>query len=118
MIVFDVCSRKSFESLPSWLQELEKNAEATAIKIIVGNNCEKEEKREVDYRTAKEFCERLGISYIECSAKKNINVEKAFMELTEEVVVQLSRVPKKAEPTSAVIISGATNSPAKRTSFC
>ena len=39
----------------------------------------------VDYTTAREYSDRLGIPYLETSAKNNTNVEQVFMTMTAEI---------------------------------
>ena len=118
MIVFDVCSQKSYSEVLYWLHEVDKYASENVNRIIVGNNCEKVAERVIEYKAAKEFCDGLGIPYIECSAKNGTNIEKAFMTLTEDVVERLLEEPAQLQPSFAVI-TPPKNAPAKkRSSFC
>jgi len=83
IIVFSIDNRKSFENLLSWIEELDKYDNYP--KIIVGNKSDKIEQREVYYTEAKEFCDRYNILYIETSAKNNININKLFEEIINDV---------------------------------
>jgi small GTP-binding protein len=44
-VVFDVTSRKSFESIPDWVNEVTQNGEEDAIMYLIGNAIDKEEER-------------------------------------------------------------------------
>lgn len=46
--------------------------------VLVGNKTDKEEKRKVSRDEGEKFAEELNISFFECSAKKDINVEITF----------------------------------------
>ena len=39
----------------------------------------------MDYTTAREYSDHLGIPYLETSAKNNTNVEQVFMTMTAEI---------------------------------
>jgi GTPase SAR1 family protein len=57
-------------------------------KILIGNKCDLEEKRQVTYDQAKEMAEQFGMKYIETSAKTAYHVEDAFVTMTKEVIAQ------------------------------
>jgi len=52
---------------------------------LVGNKCDLTTKKVVDYNTAKEFADSLGIPFMETSAKNSTNVEQAFITMAEEI---------------------------------
>jgi Ras-related protein Rab-1A len=82
MIVYDVSDLQSFHNVKNWLQECDRYAQENVIKILVGNKCDSP-KRQVTYDMGKEFADSLGIQFVETSAKNGVNVEKAFMIVTE-----------------------------------
>jgi len=51
----------------------------------VGNKCDLSAKKVVDYTTAKEYADQLGIPFLETSAKSATNVEQAFMTMAAEI---------------------------------
>jgi Ras-related protein Rab-2A len=78
-LVFDVTSRKTFEKIPSWYQEV-----VSILKIpliIVANKIDIKEKRVVTEAEGRELAKKLGCSYIETSAKTGENVKDAFQVL-------------------------------------
>lgn len=86
MVVYDITSLDSFENLNSWLIEIEKNASKNVYKILIGNKCDLEEKREVSYEQGKEFADTYGMKFIETSAKTNNNVQESFYTMTKEII--------------------------------
>jgi len=81
ILAFDVTDRKSFNRLGYWLKEVLKVSRDFP-KIIVGNKVDLVSAREVSAEEAQEKCEEWGIQYIETSAKKNLNVDHAFLEIS------------------------------------
>ena len=43
VLVYNINDRNSFKSLNSYLEDIKKNAKENINKILVGNNCEKED---------------------------------------------------------------------------
>jgi len=86
IIVFDVTNQTSFESVKKWLDDVERHASQNIVKLLIGNKCDLEHKRVVDYHTAKALADRLNMPYLETSAKAATNVEKAFEKLAENTM--------------------------------
>jgi small GTP-binding protein len=89
--VFDITDRISFENIPNWIKETETTIPDTCAKVLVGNKCDcdcdknqinLEKMREVSSKEAEQFAKlNKFIGYYETSAKKNINIEKCFLEI-------------------------------------
>ncbi len=47
----------------------------------------------VDYNTAKEFADQLGIPFLETSAKNSTNVEQAFITMAAEIKARMAQAP-------------------------
>jgi len=84
ILVYDVNSSKSFETLDSWRDEFLIQASPrdpeTFPFVVLGNKIDVEEgKRMVSQKRALTWCaSKGGIPYFETSAKEAINVEQAF----------------------------------------
>lgn len=75
----------SFNNVKQWLQEIDRYACESVNKLLVGNKCDLTTKKVIDYNTAKEFADGLGIPFLETSAKNSTNVEQAFLTMAREI---------------------------------
>lgn len=86
LLVFDLTSPPSFNSLDSWMNDVRAYGQRGVEVMVVGNKADlAENDRGVDYKDAKEWADKNNFQYLETSAKKRINVDKAFMKLTQAV---------------------------------
>ncbi|KAI3918344.1 hypothetical protein MKX01_041664 [Papaver californicum] len=85
IIVYDVTEKESFDNVKQWLSEIDRYANDTVCKLLVGNKCDLVEEKEVETETAKAFADKLGISFLETSAKDSINVEQIFLTMAAEI---------------------------------
>lgn len=100
LLVFDISSRSSFESLDGWLQEASlSDPSHELVFILVGNKCDLKESRQVSKEEAMSYAKQHGMNYIETSAKTGLNVKEAFdmlvqiiMTLIDSSKIQLNRV--------------------------
>ena len=86
LLIYDITDRESFQSLNCWLIEIEKNANKNVKIILIGNNCDLEDKREVSYREGKDFTQKNNMLFFEVSAKNNTNINEAFESLVQEII--------------------------------
>ena len=112
MMVFDVCDRESFESMrKEYANIVERGLSGCSI-IMVGAKVENVEYRTVKKEEAMNLSTSLGITYIEASAKDNINVEEAFV-LLAKLVRSKVKEPLTATQTISwsdlVVIKNPTN---------
>jgi len=84
-IVYDVTDQASFNHLSMWLQEIERSAKDNVSKVIIGNKSDMTSKRIVDTNSAKDFADKLGIPFLETSAKNSTNVEQAFLTMATDI---------------------------------
>jgi Ras-related protein Rab-1A len=80
LIVFDITEKDSFEHVKNWVADIDKFAKQGVLRILVGNKCDLEKQRIVSKEEANEMAEKLGIKYIETSAKDTINIETLFVD--------------------------------------
>jgi len=82
-LVYNVKDKLSFEAVYKWLDEVKSNCETDPIYILVGNQADNEQGREVSYDEGVEFMKENDISFFfETSAADGKNIELAFMEAT------------------------------------
>lgn len=96
MLVYAINQRESFLALEGWLDQIN-NADKEKPLVILGNKCDLPENlRTVTYEEGKQFAEKYGYHFYECSAKSGDNVEKAF----DDIIMQMYQKHKN-EFTSA-----------------
>jgi len=84
--VYDITSRKTFENISNWIKEVSSFLTPNTICILIGNKCDNEEKREVDYNEAIDFADKNRMFYIEVSARDGIEIERAFYVMTRKLI--------------------------------
>mmetsp|Transcript_25728 Transcript_25728/g.45157 ORF Transcript_25728/g.45157 Transcript_25728/m.45157 type:complete len:208 (+) Transcript_25728:794-1417(+) len=89
LLVYDVSSRSSFESLGRWLTEIQNNAGEAVSVILVANKIDLAD-REVQTEEGQSFANEKGLLYIETSAKTGMNVAEAFTELAKVVLSNIN----------------------------
>ena len=92
-MVYDITCRKSFESVRVWMDQIRQKGDVNVDKVLLGNKCDMGETadgvhRKVSVEEGKQLADEFGIQFFETSAKEDINVEDAFMAITESVVAR------------------------------
>ena len=119
LVVYDITERESFENLNSWLIEIEKNANKNVYKLLIGNKCDLEDKRQVTYQEGKDFAESNGMKFIETSAKTSSKVQDAFELLTNEIIkANLSKDKGEKKDKALHLSPGAADISAKKKGCC
>ena len=83
IIVYDVTDPNSFANTRNWIQEIHRYAGEDVQVMLIGNKSDLTERKLVDYNTAHEFAEEMGITFFESSAKNATNVEHMFTALAK-----------------------------------
>lgn len=91
MLVYDITNEKSFENIKNWIRNIEENASADVEKMLLGNKCELEEKRQVSKERGEQLAVEYGIKFIETSAKASIRVEEAFYTLARDIKAKMEK---------------------------
>lgn len=116
MLVYDITQEKSFENIKNWIRNIEENASADVEKMLLGNKCELNDKRQVHFiiyekqnknydkyiyicifitQVSRERGEQLaveyGIKFMETSAKASVNVEDAFLTLASDIKAKMEK---------------------------
>jgi small GTP-binding protein len=77
ILVYDVTNHQSYENIRNWHDEII-NASPNISLILVGNKIDLKDEREVKLQEGSALAEKLGLSYIETSAKTGENINDAF----------------------------------------
>lgn len=86
IIVYDVCNQSSFDRVETWYKTVQEHAKEDAQVIIVGNKCDQEDLRVVSTQQGEQLAEKLGVPFIEASAKSGLNVSEVFYTLSRKIV--------------------------------
>lgn len=91
MLVYDVTSKESFETLEYWIQTIEKDFDHNGNEpipiILVGNKCDLESKKVVSYQCGKSLSEKnFFAGFYETSAANGSNVRQSFQSLANAIV--------------------------------
>lgn len=80
LIVYDVTQRESFSKVTWWINETQRSAPSVPF-IIIGNKCDLKTERQVSTQEGRDLAAKHRVQFLETSAKDDINVEDAFIEL-------------------------------------
>ena len=83
IVVYDVTSLDSFNSVTFWLERIDRKADKPVTKFLVGNKTDLPN-RQVSATTAKAYADKHKIAYMETSAKNGINIVQAFSAVAAE----------------------------------
>ncbi|EEB17024.1 conserved hypothetical protein [Pediculus humanus corporis] len=98
MLVYDITNEKSFENIKNWIRNIEENASADVEKMLLGNKCELEEKRQVTKEKGEQLAIEYGIKFIETSAKASIHVQDAFYMLARDIKAKTEKKLEASNP--------------------
>ncbi|XP_005095256.1 ras-related protein Rab-10 [Aplysia californica] len=102
MLVYDITNVKTFDNISKWLRNIDEHANEDVEKMILGNKCDMDDKRQVPTARGEAIGREHNIPFLETSAKANINVEKAFMNLAQAI---LNKTPGRISEPSGVNMS-------------
>ncbi|KAI5966876.1 SEC4 [Candida pseudojiufengensis] len=81
VLIYDVTDSRSFENVENWFQTVTQHANEDAQIFLVGNKNDDDINRQVSKEQGEELASKLGIPFLEASAKSNANVDAIFYEL-------------------------------------
>lgn len=86
IIVYDVTSQESFDALPSWAKELEMfTGDQSPVMLLVGNKTDQDARRVISEEQGAQWAKEHRCLFVECSAKENVHVGKAFQDLVQRI---------------------------------
>ncbi len=88
LFVYDIANRASFQHLVNWLAEAKAFCDHDVSLMMVGNKADLEYERRVSVKEASTFASKMGLSFMEVSAKTNDDgrVNEAINKLIERAV--------------------------------
>ncbi|MEQ2180690.1 Ras- protein Rab-8A [Goodea atripinnis] len=91
MLVYDITNEKSFDNIKNWIRNIEDHASADVERMVLGNKCDVNDKRQVSKERGEKLALDYGINFMETSAKANINVENAFLTLARDIKAKMDK---------------------------
>ncbi|XP_072340295.1 ras-related protein Rab-19-like isoform X3 [Scyliorhinus torazame] len=89
IIAYDITKLSSFNSVPHWINEIQRYGAANVVQMLIGNKADLEERREVPFEEACNVAAKFGLlAALETSAKEAQNVDEAFMFMTRELLAR------------------------------
>ena len=85
IFVYDIAVRKSFESLPGWVKDVEEKLGDNIVKGVVANKSDLYLEQQVNDDEGREYAKNIGASFLTISAK--VDDPKKF----EDFMVELAR---------------------------
>ena len=94
ILVYDITNIKSFDNIAKWLRTIQEHATTDVEKMILGNKCDMEDKRVISKERGEAMARDNDVKFLETSAKTNVNIERAFTELSEGILDKFHSVPE------------------------
>ena len=95
ILVYDITSQKSFESLDLWLDQVKNEIGDDFILAVVGNKSDLYFEEKVSEKQGKEYAEKKCAKFKLCSAKDNPADFIVFLEqLFEEYIIKTKKISK------------------------
>lgn len=91
MLVYDITNEKSFCNIKNWIRNIEEHATSDVEKMILGNKCDMEDRRQVSKEQGQTLAMENGMKFMETSAKASINVEGAFITLAKDIKMKMDK---------------------------
>lgn len=108
IVVYAINDKSTFQSVRTWLSEIDKNVSTPIIKYLVGNKADLEYDRCIDEETGRSEAESFGVKFFETSAKTSQNIEELFTSIAKD----LKETVKPVTPaTNTVKIGGSSQKP-------
>lgn len=88
IIVFDLTNKQSFKDIDFWIKKIRELSGDIPF-IIVGNKIDLEGQRKILKEDGLKKAEEFKVNYIETSAKKNINVDLIFSDISKKIMTRV-----------------------------
>lgn len=85
LLVYDITRRETFNHLTSWLDDARQHSNSNMVIMLIGNKCDLEHRRAVQYEEGQQFAQENGLIFMETSAKTAQNVDEAFISTAQNI---------------------------------
>lgn len=91
LIVFDLTSRDTFNSVDRWHQDLKEIARTDVVTVLIGNKSDLADKRAVTKEEAEKYASEHNMQYFETSAMDGSNVEHSVTQCVLQIEESMDR---------------------------
>ncbi|XP_062253567.1 ras-related protein Rab-15-like [Platichthys flesus] len=84
--VYDITSQAAFQHIAKWASDVDDYAPNQVQRILVGNKCDEELRRQVTTEQGSKLAETYEMEFFETSASSSNNIRESFTRLTELVL--------------------------------
>ncbi len=70
MLVYDITNDKSFDNIKNWIRNIEEHASADVEKMILGNKCDMNDKRQVKFFNNFNNLKTFGLQFVHTRSPK------------------------------------------------
>lgn len=117
LIVFDLTNKKTFEECDEWLEILRNQCGECEV-VLVGNKADLEGDRVVPRERVQEYAKKIDAHYFETSAKLNMYVDEAFVDLISQTIQSIENRPMETIPGVDLSDSTTMTEPMAQNSCC
>ena len=110
ILTYDITNKQTYEKLDEWMTTINESADPHVVKFLVGNKSDLEPDREVSIEEGAAVGVKYNMNFYETSAKLNINVNEAFVEIIKKIHSVSKEFPNRS---SIVINTQSQNQPKK-----
>ncbi|KAK6464261.1 GTP-binding protein of the ras family [Scheffersomyces coipomensis] len=98
LLVYSVTSRQSFE-LVEVIRDKILNSIGTDVipLVLIGNKCDLVYQRQVETSEGEQLAKQFGCKFLETSVRENLNINRAFENLIEEIEIIHNPTPKQQD---------------------
>merc|ERR1712039_453636 len=98
VLVYDATNEESFTNIRRWAAQIAAHGGETTPRILLGNKADCDPtRRAIEPARGQALADEFGITFIETSAKSGLNVEHAFVSITEAVQQRLQNTAAPRE---------------------
>merc|ERR1711998_281000 len=118
ILVFDITSKDSFQSLQQWIDELRNNSDENIILAIACNKCDLSAQRAVALKRAQDYAKSVGAIIHETSAKASKGIEDLFVDIAKAIIAERGNNSAKQQAASTVTLDNTATESAESSGRC
>nr|ABR27273.1 Rab A61 [Nyctotherus ovalis] len=118
LIVYDVTDQDSFECVKNWVSEVDRLANDTVCRILIGNKCDREADRKITFEQGADLAKQYEMPFLEALAKTSFHVEEVFNVITKAIDEKFAKNQQTQTSFSNKLKKGSTLEGGPKTTSC